>query len=230
MAACELVIFDCDGTIMDSELLAAQCETEALAEYGATMTAQAFSERFAGTASEHVKNVMEQELGRSLPDDHIKKVKAKIKERLWREAKAMPGAHEMLDLLEQPRCVCSNADMEKLKIEMTRGELLDRFRPYIFSAHDLEEYRRKPDPDIFLHAAKEFGVSPSACVVVEDSLAGIQAGKAAGMRVIGFTGGSHTYRGHSDTLTDAGAETVASRLVDIVPIIAAFEQWDGAHF
>lgn len=227
MPACELVIFDCDGTVMDSETIAAECEVEALKAYGAELTVQEFTARFAGTASEVVKQAMEQELGRSLPDDHIKNVKAKMKERLWREVKAMPGAHELLDTLDQARCVCSNADMEKLKIELTRGELWDRFRPYVYSAHEIESGKRKPEPDIFLHAASEFGVEPAACAVVEDSVAGIQAGKAAGMRVIGFTGGSHSMPGHADVLTDAGAETVVSRLKDIPPIIAAFEHWDG---
>ncbi|MCJ8310501.1 MAG: HAD hydrolase-like protein, partial [Hyphomicrobiales bacterium] len=76
MAACELIIFDCDGTIMDTEMLASECEVEALAEYGSTMTAKEFALRFAGTSSEHVKQVIEEELGRSLPDDHVKTVKA----------------------------------------------------------------------------------------------------------------------------------------------------------
>jgi len=227
MPACELVIFDCDGTLMDTETLASEVEVEALAPYGVKLTAAEFSNRFSGTASEVVKSAMEEELGRALPDDHIKNVKAKMKERLWREAKAMNGAQEVLDMLDQPRCICSNADMEKLEIELTRGELWDRFRPYVFSAHDLENGKRKPKPDIFLHAAKEFEVSPSACVVVEDSVAGITGGKAAGMRVIGFTGASHTYRGHADDLTRAGAETVVKRLVDIPAVIKAFEQWDG---
>lgn len=230
MPACELVIFDCDGTIMDSELLAAECEIEVLTEYGVQMTAKEFSQRFAGTSSEAVKAAMEDELGRSLPDDHIKTVKTKLKEKLWREAKAMPGAHELLDQLDQPRCVCSNADMEKLKIEMTRGELWDRFRPYVYSAHELENNKRKPEPDIFLHAAKEFEVQPNQCAVVEDSVAGILAAKRAGMRVIGFVGGSHTYQGHADALTEAGAETVVRRLIDVAPIVEAFEHWDGADF
>lgn len=227
MPTCELVIFDCDGTVMDTEMLAADCEVEALAEYGAKLTAREFCLRFAGTSSEFVKTVMEEELGRNLPDDHISKVKSKMKEKLWREAKAMPGAHELLDMLDQPRCICSNADMEKLKIELTRGELWDRFRPYVFSAHDLENSKRKPEPDIFLHAAAEFEVDPAACVVVEDSVAGIRGAKAAGMRVIGFCGGSHDYPGMADTLTDAGAETVVRRLIDIPPIIEAFALWDG---
>ncbi len=227
MPACELIIFDCDGTVMDSELIAAECEVEALAVYGLEMTAKEFCNRFAGTSSEFVKQTMEEELGRSLPDDHIKNVKTKMKEKLWREVKAVQGAQEMLDMLDQPRCICSNADMEKLKIELTRGELWDRFRPYVYSAHDLENNKRKPEPDIFLHAAKEFDVDPAACAVVEDSIAGITAAKAAGMRAIGFTGGSHTYPGHADTLTDAGAETVIRRLVDLPPVIEALALWDG---
>ena len=227
MPACELVIFDCDGTIMDTELIAAECEVEALAAYGAKLSAQEFTRRFAGTASEFVKETMEEELGRRLPDDHINTVKSQMKQRLWREAKPISGAHELLDALDQPRCICSNADMEKLKIELTRGELWDRFRPYVFSAHEIESKRRKPEPDVFLHAAREFGVAPSTCVVVEDSTAGILAGVAAGMRVIGFTGGSHTHIGHADLLTEAGAETVVHRLLDIPAVIEALETWDG---
>ena len=227
MAACELVLFDCDGTIMDSELIAAECEVEALKEYGVTMSAKEFSLRFAGTSSFVVKDEMEEELGRSLPDDHITKVKAKMREKLWREVKAMPGVHELLDQLDQPRCVCSNADMEKLKIELTRGELWDRFRPYVFSAYEIPSKKRKPEPDLFLHAAAEFDAKPKNCVVVEDSISGVKAGVAAGMRVIGFTGGSHTHQGHADELTDAGAETVVRRLIDIPPVIEVFAEWEG---
>ncbi len=229
MAACELIIFDCDGTLMDSELLVAEVEVEALAENGLTMSAKEFSQRFAGVSSKLVKREIESELGRSLPDDFISKVKAKIKERLWREVKVMPGAHDVLDMLDQPRCICSNADMEKLKIELTKGELWDRFRPYIFSAYEIPNQEKKPKPGLFLHAAKEFGVEPGSCAVIEDSIPGVLAGKAAGMRVIGFTGGAHTHQGHADMLTDAGAETVVRRLVEIPAIIEAFASWDGTE-
>ena len=229
MAACELIIFDCDGTLMDSEQLAAEVEVEALAEYGITMSAKEFSRRFAGSSALMVKREIEIEMGRSLPDEFGNKVKSKMKERLWREVKTMTGAHEVLDMLNQPRCICSNADMEKLKIELTKGELWDRFRPYVFSAYEIPGQARKPKPDLFLHAAKEFEVEPGTCVVVEDSISGVLAGKAAGMRVIGFTGGSHTYQGHADTLTDAGAETVVRRLVELPAIIEAFALWDGVE-
>ena len=227
MPACELIIFDCDGTLMDSELIAAEAEVEVLAELGIEMKAKEFSARFAGTSAMVAKAILEEELGRSLPDNHNDTVKAKVKEKLWREVKTLPGAHEVLDMLDQPRCICSNANMEKLKIELTRGELWDRFRPYVYSAYDLENGNHKPAPDIFLHAAKEFDVSPAACAVIEDSVSGVEGAKAAGMRVIGFTGGSHTYSGHADSLTDAGAETVIRRLADLPPIIEAFSIWDG---
>ncbi len=226
MPAIELVIFDCDGTLMDSEMLAAEVETAALAEFGSKMSANEFVQRFAGTSSENFKETMEEELGRSLPDDHVSKVRAKLNERLWREVKAVEGATAVLDMFDQPRCVCSNAPMEKLKIELTRGELWDRFRPYVFSASDLG-VEKKPAPDVFLHAAKEFGIDPKTCIVVEDSISGVKGATAAGMRVVGFTGGSHAWIGLADMLTEAGAETVIAKLTELPQVIEAFFMWDG---
>lgn len=199
---------------MDTEMLAAEVEVAVLEEHGCSMTATEYALRFAGASTEKAMEKLEEHFGRAFPDDHVQIVNQRINERLWREAKTIDGVHEMLDKLDQPRCICSNAGMEKLKIELTRGELWDRFRPYIYSAEDIEGVGRKPLPDVFLHAAKEFGVNPKACAVVEDSASGVEGAKAAGMRVIGFTGGSHTYEGHADLLTDMGAETVIRRLAD----------------
>lgn len=228
MAECKLVIFDCDGTLMDTELIAASAETELLKEYGIEMSLEEFTLRFAGTSSQVVKDTMETEGGRHFPDDHFKRLANLMNEKLWREARATDHAQAMLDRLDQPRCICSNADMEKLKIELTRGELWDRFRPYIFSAKDIDGVSGKPAPDIFLHAAKEFEVEPADCIVVEDSVSGVEGGVAAGMRVIGFTGASHTHQAHADHLTEAGAITATRSLLDIPELVAALEQWSGA--
>ncbi|MEO1397823.1 MAG: HAD family phosphatase [Pseudomonadota bacterium] len=227
MPDCELVIFDCDGTLMDSEVIASQVETEAINEYGATLSVAEFSARFAGTSTEYVRQVMEEELGRHFPDDHVAKVKQAMLERLWREVKPVEGALAVLDMFDQPRCVCTNAALEKAKLQLTRAELWDRFRPYVFSAEDMDGIAQKPAPDIFLHAAKEFGVDPAACLVLEDSISGVKAGVAAGMRTIGFTGGSHTHSAHADQLTDAGAETVLRKMTDLPAVIAILGEWDG---
>ena len=96
--------------------------------------------------------------------------------------------------------------------------------PYL---NQMENNNRPVSTTVVLALAQEFGVEPAHCVVVEDSIAGIKGGVAAGMRVIGFTGGSHTHPGHADELTDAGAETVVRRLIDIPPIIEVFAEWEG---
>jgi HAD superfamily hydrolase (TIGR01509 family) len=227
MPECQLVIFDCDGTLMDSETIAAQVELEMMEPYGLKMSPQEFIIRFAGTSSTYFKTTMEEELGRALPDDHDAKVDAALLERLWREVKAVDGVHAMLDRLDQPRCVASNAGAEKLKVELSRAELWDRFRPYVYSVLELN-LPAKPDPALFLHAAREFEADPTACMVLEDSVPGIQAAKAAGMRAVGFTGGSHTYQGHADALTEAGAETVLNKMADVPELVAALGLWDGA--
>lgn len=225
MSECKLIIFDCDGTLMDTETIAAEVECEILKGYGIEMEVKEFLLRFAGTSSGHVKSTLEEESGRSFPDSHFKDVANAMNEAMWQRAKAVDGAHDMLDNLDQPRCICSNAGIEKLKIEMTRGELWDRFRPYVFSAKDIEGISQKPAPDLFLHAAREFDVNPAECIVVEDSKAGVAGGAAAGMRVIGFTGASHTYPGHADDLTEAGATTVVKSLRDVPAMIEAMSGW-----
>ena len=168
MRPCELVIFDCDGTLMDSEVIASQVETEIINEYGASLSVAEFVTRFAGTSTQYVRQVMQEEMGRHFPDDHDAKVEQVMLERLWREVKPVDGALAVLDMFDQPRCVCSNASMEKVKLELTRAELWDCFRPYVFSAKDMDGIASKPAPDVFLHAAREFGVDPAACLVVED--------------------------------------------------------------
>ena len=221
----ELVIFDCDGTLTDSEIIIGAEEVAALKPYGIEMEVPEFLRRFAARPEADVLAELETEAGRALPDDVFKSADARIDERLWRELKVIDGVHDALDRLDQPRCICSNSRDTRLKMELQRTELWDRFRPYVFSARDLEGVTPKPAPDVFLHAAREFEVSPGECVVVEDSAAGVTAGVAAGMRVVGFTGGSHSWTGHADTLTEAGAETVIHRMADLPALVEAMSVW-----
>ncbi len=227
MSEIQLVIFDCDGVLLDSEIVAAAAELEIYSEYGVNIEPQEFCERFAGMDSHGVKAGIEQELERELPDKVIAETRAVVNEKVINEARLIKDADTVLDMLDQARCVCSNAPPERLKKALGRVGLYDKFRPYIFSAQDSDPPAFKPKPDIILRAIKEFELKPEEAIVVEDSVHGITAAKRAGTRVIGFTGASHTYSTHADELIDAGAETVISRLSQLPAVIEAFSGWNG---
>ena len=227
MSEIQLVIFDCDGVLIDSEIVAAAAELEVYKPYGLEMDAAEFSARMAGLTSADVKLRVEEELEMPLPDKVIEETKANVDEKVIHEAKMIDGADTVLDLLDQARCVCSNSPSERLERVLGRLGLYDRFRPYVFSAYQLDPPMPKPKPDLHLKAISEFEVEASKTVIIEDSVTGVQAGVAAGCRVIGFTGASHSFAGHADQLVEAGAETVVSRLTDVPAVVEAFAHWDG---
>jgi HAD superfamily hydrolase (TIGR01509 family) len=222
-----LYVFDCDGVIVDSEIIASSVDSELLAEVGYEITAQQVTHRFAGLTSSSIGEIVEAEIGRKLPEDFFKRTKAEIDRRLANELRPVAGIVELLDHLDGPRCVCSNSSMERLKISLERTRLWDRFAPHIYSAVEVGDRQPKPSPNVYLYAFKELGVDPREAVVLEDSSFGVAAAKAAGARVIGFTGGSHTWPTHADVLTDAGAETVIHRFADLPATAEALLAWEG---
>ncbi|MGI9352641.1 MAG: HAD family hydrolase [Rhizobiaceae bacterium] len=227
MSEIQLVIFDCDGVLMDSEIVAAAAELEIYKEFGIEMEPAEFAIRFAGKDSALILADMETELGHELPDETLKKIIANVDAKCGLEAKMIDDADVALDLLDQARCICSNGPQIKMRHMLDRVGLYDKFRPYIFSAKDLDPPAHKPKPDIFHKALEEFSVKPAEALVIEDSIHGISGARTAGTRVVGFTGASHTFPGHADQLIEAGAETVISRLSDLPGIVEAFSMWDG---
>jgi len=227
MAEVELVIFDCDGVLMDSEIVAARAELEIYKEYGIEMEPSEFAERFAGLNSGAIVKLIEEELGHALPHNTLEKTKALVDEKCMAEAQMVRGADTMLDNLDQARCICSNSPQERLKAMLSRTGLYDRFRPYVFSAKDFDPPRHKPLPDVFEKALHELECAHDRAVVLEDSTTGVEAARRAGLRVIGFTGASHSWPGHADNLIEAGAETVISRLADLPSVVTAFGEWAG---
>lgn len=221
-----LVLFDCDGVLVDSEIISSRVDSERLAAIGYDISVQEMSHRFAGLTWDRISKLIEADLGHSLPENFHAETNAELDKRLAKDLKIIPGVQEMLDKLDYPRCICSNSSPERLKLSLTKTKLYDRFRPYIFSAVAVRNNQPKPSPDVFLHGAEEFGVDPRDCVVVEDSTHGIHGARAAGMRVIGFTGGSHTWPGHADALTAAGAVTVINRMADLPAMIDALAAWN----
>jgi HAD superfamily hydrolase (TIGR01509 family) len=184
----DLVIFDCDGVLVDSESIASASLAREGNKYGAEIgEAEALSLFLGMKMSECVAEIARR-AGRTLPDTFTSDARAEMARRFAAELKAIDGIHDALAEISIPICVASNGPMFKMEQTLMLTGLHARFEGHIFSAYDVGAW--KPDPGLFLHAAKTMGVAPSRCVVVEDSLPGVRAAKAAGIDVFGYTGGN----------------------------------------
>ena len=204
----DLVIFDCDGVLIDSEVIACRIDAEALTEAGYAITPQGIAERFIGLASGAMREIVEQQLGRALPQNFETELRRRTEAAYRQELRAIAGIAELLDDLAVPVCVASSSAPAKLRLGLELTGLLAHFEPHVFSSTMVA--RGKPAPDLFLYAAAQMGIRPERCVIVEDSLAGVQASVAAAMPVIGFTGGGHCPPGHGARLLAAGAVALAA--------------------
>lgn len=182
-----LVIFDCDGVLVDSEPIAVRIDVEMLAEVGVTMTEEEVIERYVGRSPGVMVAETEARLGRRLPEGWFERGEARIREAYATELQPVPGVVDALGAMEGPVCVASSSGHDSLRYKLELTGLYERFAGHIFSA--AEVVNGKPAPDLFLHAASRMGFAPAECVVVEDSRYGVQAARAAGMDVLGFAGG-----------------------------------------
>lgn len=182
----ELVIFDCDGVLVDSERLAVRIESRLLTELGWPLTEADVMARFVGRSDSYMLGEIEQALGRKMPEWQ-RLYEERLHAAFRSELTAVDGIEVALDAITHATCVASSGTHEKLQLTLGLTGLVDRFAGRIFSATEVAH--GKPAPDLFLHAAARFGVSPERCVVVEDSQAGVQAARAAGMRSLGYAGG-----------------------------------------
>ena len=185
--ALELVIFDCDGVLVDSERLAVRIDVQVLAKLGWTITEAEVIERFVGRSDVSIKADIEAHLGRALPDDWGAEFESLYRAAFAAELKPVSGVVEALDRITLPTCVASSGSHDKMRFTLGLTGLYERFAGRIFSAYEVA--RGKPAPDLFLHAAARMGVAPEACAVIEDSRFGIEAARAAGMRAFGYAGG-----------------------------------------
>lgn len=221
----DLVIFDCDGVLADSEIVAARVEAKLLSSAGYEITPEELAQVYSGLTFKDILLRIEQEAQILFQATMIEEAEKLVDQRLAREVRAIEGAREAVASLKTKSCVCSNSSAARLDATLTRIGLKPYFINAVFSAADLPSARPKPAPDIFLHAAQAMGANPANTFVIEDSTHGIAGAAAAGMRVIGFTGASHTYPGHADLLTEAGAETVIHRWADFPAVIRALAEW-----
>ena len=187
MTAVELVIFDCDGVLIDSERLAVKVEVRALGELGWVLSEAELIERFMGRSDRDMWAAVEAHLGKPLPGGWAERLQQQYRRTYAAELTPVDGVLEALDRIALPTCVASSGTHEHLRYTLGLTGLYERFAGRIFSADDVGV--GKPAPDLFLHAASKMAANPAGCVVVEDSRPGVEAARAAGMRALAFAGG-----------------------------------------
>jgi HAD superfamily hydrolase (TIGR01509 family) len=183
----ELVIFDCDGVLVDSERIAVRVEAEYLAELGWPLSQAEIVDRFMGRTTEYMDEAVEAQLGSRLPGDWKDQLQRRYREAFAAELVPVDGVLEVLDQLSVPTCVASSGSHDKLRFTLGHTGLYGRFEGRIFRGYEVAN--GKPAPDLFLHAAARMGAEPARCAVVEDSRYGVLAARAAGMRAFGYAGG-----------------------------------------
>ena len=209
----DLVIFDCDGVLVDSEIVSFEVEASMLAEIGITFTARDLLARFLGTSSASMFATIALEKGMSLPQDFAERAAQRTLEAFDRTLRPVPGMAELLANLPGRKCVASSSDLPRICHALSLAGILHHFEPHIFSATQVK--RGKPAPDLFLFAAESMGAAPARCLVIEDSVAGVTAARTAGMTVLGLTAGSHCLDGHAEELHRAGAREVFGSCRDL---------------
>ena len=219
---CEALIFDCDGVLIDSEVLVCRIAAEELTELGFPITAEQVIQRFAGRPDGEMRAEIQREWGRSLPEDYRERVNARTVEAYATDLKIMPGLQEALDQITLPICVASSSFPEKLKLGLETVGIYKRFMPNVVSAALVDH--GKPRPDVFLFAAGWMKTSPMRCMVIEDSVAGVTAAVAAGIPVVGFNGGSHCDADHEQRLRAAGAAVIFADMRELPQRIAEYSQ------
>jgi HAD superfamily hydrolase (TIGR01509 family) len=217
----DLVIFDCDGVLIDSEVIACRIDAEELTRVGYPISSAEVVARFAGVTARETYATVEAELGRPLPAGFSEQVRARIAAAFETELVAIPGARAALTGLGRPVCVASSSGPEKLAASLRLVGLYDLVAPHVFSARAVG--RGKPAPDLFLHAAAQRGVEPQRCLVIEDSVAGVTGARLAGMTAFGFHGASHCGPDHAEALQRAGAARLFADMRRLPALIAGWE-------
>jgi HAD superfamily hydrolase (TIGR01509 family) len=213
-----LLIFDCDGVLVDSEVIAFDLLAKMLASLGKPLPLEDCRRRFMGRRTPEVLADIEQELGHPIPADAGVRMKALLFERLRRELKQIAGIKEVLGRVPRPICVASSSAPDRIALSLTVTGLAPFFGDHVFSAEQIAQ--GKPAPDLFLFAAKSMNVAPSDSIVIEDSPAGVLAARRAGMGIIGFAGASHADAWLAESLRAAGAETMLTRMADLPDALA----------
>ena len=219
MSKIKHILFDNDGTIVDSEIIAVRIMLRMLKPFGLNMTEEEYSHRFPGLRDRDIMAILRQEYGIVPPDDFIPQLHAEHIRLFDRELKAVPGMHRFFKSLKTPKSMVSNGSIRHVERSLRRVRLRHALDGHIFSAEQVE--RPKPFPDIYAFAMKRLNLHPEEVMVVEDSVTGVQAAKQAGLFVIGFLGATHIFNGHGEKLKQSGADVIAGEANELRQIFTA---------
>ncbi len=212
----DLIIYDCDGTLIDTETIYAEINLRAYHAIGLThWTLESYVDAMVGIPVSEGRKILEKEFGGPLPAGFDEDIEREAMARIHSSIQTLPGVREAVQAVEGPRAVASSTSLAPLRRNLTTAGLTSLFDPHIFSASQVA--RGKPHPDVFLFAAEQMGAKPERCLVIEDSVPGVIAARAAGMPVVGFTGLSHNRERTRGRLKDAGA----------VAVIDHMDEWAG---
>ena len=221
----ELIIFDCDGVLVDTEGFVSQSLVETLTNYDIHMTQAEALDKYEGLSSASVVTDIETRYSTKLPDSFRTEKALRWRQLCTEGLVATPGVLNLVASLSLKKCVASGSMLASLRHSLGLVGLYDSFAPHIFSSEQVRN--GKPAPDVFLFAAKQMETHPSACLVIEDSIAGVRAAKAAGMRVYGFTGWKHRQKEHGEHLLQEGAEAVFSHMDHLAEVLCNKQMYQG---
>ena len=224
----ELVIFDCDGVLVDSEPISIAVLLDTINGAGGAIDEETAYALFLGKSMATIVEILRADFGLSITSEHLALMRAELFRRFRQELKAIRGVREALAGIGLRRCVASSGQPERIRLALGVTGLLELFEPHIYSATMVD--RGKPAPDLFLHAAAEMRASPDRCLVIEDSPAGVTAAQAAGMTVFAFHGGSHGANVDLKAALDALApDRLFDDMADLPTILAGRDAWRQAR-
>jgi HAD superfamily hydrolase (TIGR01509 family) len=212
------IVFDFDGVLADSEVLSNTVIAEIVTELGVPTTVDDTYRTYMGKRLVEVIGAIERVTGRTLSADFADSYQQRTFDAFRARLKAVEGARQFIEAWRDvPHCIASSSSPERLALSLDVLNMTELFEGRAFSASNVA--RGKPHPDIFLHAAEQLGVAPADCIVIEDSVGGVIAGRAAGATVIGLTAAGHIQPGHEARLREAGADHVVASFAELDRVI-----------
>lgn len=212
------ILFDCDGTLVDSEILAQRATLNLLIKRGIPLSAEVYSLRYAGLRGEEIVSLISREYNHDFPEDFIDEMNYAIHDRIYRDLEPINGVRELLEGITIPKAVVSNGSLRHVQSSLNKVQLSHHFNERYFT-YDMVP-KPKPAPDVYLHALQELSLQPHETVVIEDSPTGVKAAVGANIPVIGFAGASHVGNGHRELLQEYGAQYLASDFTELKRILA----------